>query len=108
MGIDEGTGGWRRQHGPRQFLYLSLSFDVLSPEHLMCSQCEHAVHWTDVDVTFFVQTLQGQKLVVGPGLDSIPALSRSSRRRHAGRYVLSFVRLIKKMMLRVFSHCLAY
>jgi hypothetical protein len=81
-----------RQHGPRQVLCFSLSLDVLSPEHFICSQSKHAVHCTAVDVTFLVQILQGQRLEVGPGLDSIPALSKSSRRRHAGKCVLSFVR----------------
>ena len=85
-----GCGG--RQHGPRQVLYFSLSLDVFSPEHFIWSQSKHAVHCTAVDVTFLVQILQGQRSEVGPGLDSIPALSKSSRRRHAGKYVLSFVR----------------
>ena len=80
------------QQGPVQVLRPFLSFDVFRPEHFICNHCLHVVHWTDVDVSFFVQ--MGQYQMMGPGFCSMPARISKSQIRHAG-VAFSFVKLIK-------------
>ncbi len=82
------------QHGPVQCLNFFLSFDVLKPEHLTWSQFSHFEHWIDIAATLLVQMEQYQTRLSGPGFCSMPAISKSSRIRHAG-VALFFVNQIK-------------
>ena len=84
-------GGLLVQQGPVQCFNFCLSFDVLNPEHLTCSQFLQNEHSTQTDTILLVQIGQVQ---IGPGFCSIPARINNSRIRHAG-VAFSFVCLVK-------------
>lgn len=81
-GGDDGRGGLLGvQQGPVHCVNLFLSLAFLSLLHLMCSHCKQLEHCTEVAFTGMLQTEQGQ----GPGFGSMPAISKSSLIRLAGR-----------------------
>ena len=89
MGGDVGVGLGVRcvQQGPVHDVNFLRSFEDLSCEHLTWIQPLQVLHSTHVVMILFVHTAQNQ---AGPGFCSIPAISKSSRIRHAG-LVLLFV-----------------